>query len=75
VFGSDQQQMMDQHADSMAGSTVTRGSSRVPEQTSVTSNGAPVFASPALRAPVVANPACHGQPDSSYPILTRTCIR
>lgn len=34
VFGSDQQQMMDQHADSMAGSTVTRGSSRVPEQTS-----------------------------------------
>lgn len=24
---------------------------------------------------VVANPACHGQPDSSYPILTRTCIR
>jgi hypothetical protein len=32
VVGSDQQQMMDQHADSMAGSTVTRGSSRVPTQ-------------------------------------------
>jgi hypothetical protein len=32
VVGSDQQQMMDQHPDSMAGSTVTRGSSRVPER-------------------------------------------
>ena len=36
VVGSDQQQMMDQHADSMAGSTVPRGSSRVPTQTSAT---------------------------------------